>query len=691
MQTTPTPSRGRTLRHAAYGVLATVVGLAAAHLVAAFTVPAASPVLAVGSTVIDLTPTPLKEWAIREFGSADKIILVGSVTVVVLLLAAAAGIIAAKRETVGLLIVVGLAGVAGVLAVLRPGAGPLDLIPALVAAVIASTSLWWLHRIDDQGAAGSSAQADGPSRRGVVLATGGLAAAAVTMGALGRYVTSYRLGGTDIALPVATDPAAAFPQGLEEMYDGITPLQTPNADFYRVDTRLTVPAVDVDSWTLTIDGDVDQEVTLTFDDLAAMGAVERDITLTCVSNEVGGPYVGAARWLGVPAGRRARPGRHRLHQGRPDPLHRRRRDDHLDTAGRRPRRPRLADRDRDERQPLPRENGFPVRMVVPGLYGFVSACKWITRMTLTTYDAEQAYWTERDWAIDAPIKLSSRIDTPRALSKTPAGQVIVGGVAWAQGSGIEKVDVRIDGEAWKPAELGPEVNNDYWRQWFYKWDASAGSALPRRSRHQQGRRRPDRRADGVVPRGVVRDPGDLPHDRVTPHQPHQLPAGRCVAQVPSLPDPAPLTARRSFRINSTFSSRSPIRPPHRTEHLLKAGHHGPHQMASNERQRPMNTKLRTRTLGLAALALTASMSLAACGSESDTDTAAEPTTSETPMESETPAEDRRGGRPPLLTARSVPAAPAFPPRVKAPSRAWSTTRSPPPRRTTRSSRRWSPP
>jgi DMSO/TMAO reductase YedYZ molybdopterin-dependent catalytic subunit len=474
MQTTPAPSRRRTLRHAAYGVLATVVGLAAAHLVAALTVPAASPVLAVGSTVIDLTPTPLKEWAIRQFGSADKLVLVGSVTLVVLLLAAVAGIVAARRETVGLLIVVGLAGVAGVLAVLRPGAGPFDMVPALVAAVVAATALWWLHRLDDRGAAGSSPEGDGPSRRGVVLATGGLAAAAVGMGALGRWVTSYRLGGTDIALPVATDPAASFPQGLEQTYDGISPLRTPNADFYRVDTRLTVPTVDVESWTLTIDGDVDQEVTLTFDDLAAMSTVERDITLTCVSNEVGGPYVGGARWLGVPlADVLAKAGIDvtKANQILSTDVDGMTISTPLDVA--------LDGRDAliaigMNGEPLPREHGFPARMVVPGLYGFVSACKWITRMTLTTYDAEQAYWTEREWATDAPIKLSSRIDTPRPLSRSKAGQVVVGGIAWAQGSGIDKVDVRIDGEAWQPAKLGPEVSDDYWRQWYLEWDATPG-------------------------------------------------------------------------------------------------------------------------------------------------------------------------------------------------------------------------
>lgn len=474
MHTTDQRSRPRTRRHAAYGVLATLVGLAAAHLVAALTVPAASPVLAVGSTVIDLTPTPLKEWAIRQFGSADKLVLVGSVTVVVLLLSALAGILTARRETPGLLVVVGLAGIAGVLAVLRPGAGPLDLLPALVAAAVGATSLWWLHRVDDRAATEPSLRVDGPTRRGVVLATGGLAAAAVAMGALGRWVTSYRLGGTDVALPVATDPASPFPAGLEEAYDGITPLRTPTAEFYRVDTRLTLPTVDVDSWTLTIDGDVDQEVTLTFDDLAAMDTVERDITLTCVSNEVGGPYVGGARWLGVPlAAALARAG---IDSTKADQILSTDVDGMtistpLDVA--------LDGRDAMiaigmNGGPLPRANGFPARMVVPGLYGFVSACKWITRMTLTTYDAEQAYWTERDWATDAPIKISSRVDTPKGLSQTPAGTVVVGGIAWAQGSGIEKVEVRIDGEAWRPAELGPQVADDYWRQWYFEWDAEPG-------------------------------------------------------------------------------------------------------------------------------------------------------------------------------------------------------------------------
>ena len=475
MQTRDQGRRPRTLPHAAYGVLATLVGLAAAHLVAASTVPAASPVLAVGSTVIDLTPTPLKEWAVRELGSADKPVLVGSVIAVVLVLAAVAGVVAARREVAGLLVVVGLAGVAGVLAVLRPGSGPLDLLPALVAAVVAATSLAWLNHLDLRGHdEAMPTAAGGPTRRGVVLAAGGLAAAAAAMGVLGRRVTSLRLGRTDVALPAAADPAPAFPRGLEETYDGITPLRTPTGDFYRVDTRLSVPAVDVDAWTLTVDGDVDREVTLRFDELAAMRTIERDIALTCVSNEVGGPYVGGARWLGVPlADLLARAG---VQSTRADQIL------STDVDGMTISTPLAVALDGRDAMiaigmnggPLPREHGFPARMVVPGLYGFVSACKWITRMTLTTYDAEQAYWTERDWATDAPVKLSSRIDTPRPLSDSAAGTVVIGGVAWAQGVGIDTVEVRIDGGPWRPATLGPQVSDDYWRQWYVEWDAAPG-------------------------------------------------------------------------------------------------------------------------------------------------------------------------------------------------------------------------
>lgn len=470
-----TPSR-TTLSHTLFGVVATLLGMGAAHLVAAFTGPAASPVLAVGSTVIDLTPTPVKEFAVREFGTADKPLLIGSVFLVVLVLAGVAGVLAARRPTLGLGMIAGLAMLAGAAAALRPTAGPLDVLPALVAASVGAAALWWLHRLDQPSQAGAepSPRVDAPSRRGVVLATGGLAALAVTLGALGRQVASYRLGGTDVPLPAAADPAPPLPRGLESTVEDITPLQTPTADFYRIDTRLTLPRVDVEDWTLTIDGDVDEEVVLTFADLGEMRVVERDITLTCVSNEVGGPYVGGARWLGVPL--RDVLDRAGIGSTKADQIL------CTDVDGMTISTPLSVALDgRDSLiaigmngQPLPRANGFPARMVVPGLYGFVSACKWITRMTLTTYDAQQAYWTERDWATDAPIRISSRIDTPRPLSDQEAGRLVVGGIAWAQGVGIERVEVRVDGGPWREAELGPEVDDDYWRQWSWEWDAEPG-------------------------------------------------------------------------------------------------------------------------------------------------------------------------------------------------------------------------
>ncbi|MGB0099884.1 MAG: molybdopterin-dependent oxidoreductase [Nocardioides sp.] len=460
------------LAHAGFGVLATLVGVAAGHLVAALMEPASSPVLVVGSTVIDLTPTPMKEWAIRQFGDSDKTILVGSVMLGVLVLAAVAGLLARRRFAYGAGLLVVLTGIPAVAALTRPGAAFTDVLPSLVAAVAGVASLAWLVRT------GERAQQPGNGRRGVLIASGALALGAAAMGGAGRWIASYRGNLTDVALPAPADPAPAFPAGLDDRVPGISRFRTPTDAFYRVDTRLTLPIVDQDSWTLTIDGDVDEEVTFTFEDLLAMPLMERDITLTCVSNEVGGTYVGAARWLGVPL---------------TDLLERAGIDttsaDQIlstDVDGMTISTPLdLATDGRDAMiavgmngESLTREHGFPARMVVPGLYGFVSACKWITRITLTTYAEQDAYWTERDWATDAPIKISSRIDTPKPLSTVEPGRTVIGGVAWAQHQGgVEGVEVRIDGGAWQQARLGPSAGNDYWRQWYLPWTAETGQHM----------------------------------------------------------------------------------------------------------------------------------------------------------------------------------------------------------------------
>ncbi len=452
---------------AALGVLATLVGMAAGHLVAALLNPAASPVLAVGSTVIDLTPTPVKEWAIAQFGTADKPILIGSVLLGTLLLAGVAGVLAQRSFILGASLLLALVGLAGAAALARPVATVADALPAIAAAAAGLGSLAALTGGVSRDATAPSVS--GPSRRTVLL----LGAAAVAMGAAGQWIGTVRSRISDVVLPVAKDAAGPFPRGLEVEYDGISALRTPTDDFYRVDTRLTVPTVGVDDWSLTIDGDVDNELTFTFDELAAMPLVERDITLNCVSNAVGGPYISSARWLGV------------------------RLTDLLDQAGVGDDADQILSTDVDgftistplevatdgrdamvvigmNGGPLPRERGFPARLLVPGLYGFVGATKWLTKLTLTTYDAEQAYWTERDWATDAPVKIASRVDTPTALASLDPGRVVIGGVAWAQRRGIGRVEVRIDDGDWEPAELGPEVSVDYWRQWYLAWDATSG-------------------------------------------------------------------------------------------------------------------------------------------------------------------------------------------------------------------------
>lgn len=452
------------------GAVAALAGAAAGHVVAAATDPATSPVLAVGSTVIDLTPTPVKEWAVATFGTWDKPLLIGSVLLGALALAALAGLLARRRFAAGAATVVGLAAVTGAAALTRPAASPLDALPAVVTALVGVGVLALLVRPGGRPRSGEGT-ATGASRRAVL---GAAALGAAALAGAGEWLARLRTGPGDVTLPAAAKPAGELPQGLERTVPGVSPLQTPTKDFYRVDTRLALPTVDVDSWRLTIDGDVEQEVSFSYAQLLAMPLVEKDITLTCVSNEVGGTYVGAARWLGVPL--RTLLDRAGIDDTRADQLFSTDVDGFTIST---PLEVALDGRDTlvavgMNGAPLPVRNGFPARLVTPGLYGFVGATKWLSRLTLTTYDDAQAYWTQRDWATDAPIKIATRIDTPRPLSTSDAGQVVIGGVAWAQHRGIDGVEVQIDGGPWQPAELGPDVGVDYWRQWFLRWDAKPG-------------------------------------------------------------------------------------------------------------------------------------------------------------------------------------------------------------------------
>jgi DMSO/TMAO reductase YedYZ molybdopterin-dependent catalytic subunit len=257
---------------------------------------------------------------------------------------------------------------------------------------------------------------------------------------------------------------------------GIAPFYTPNDEFYRVDTALDVPAIDPATWSLRIHGMVEREITLSFDELLQLPAIERDITMTCVSNQVGGGYVGTARWIGIPLGTvlemaGVRDGADQIVSrsidgmtiGTPTAVALDGRDAMLAVAM--------------NGEPLPPVNGFPVRMLVPGLYGYVSATKWLVDIELTTFAAYDPYWVQRGWAAQAPIKTMARIDAPRPLAQLAAGTVMVGGVAWAQHRGIERVEVRFDGADWHEAMLAAVDTIDTWRQWSFAWTAGPGRHL----------------------------------------------------------------------------------------------------------------------------------------------------------------------------------------------------------------------
>ncbi|THA56809.1 molybdopterin-dependent oxidoreductase [Streptomyces sp. A1136] len=512
-------SGGRGARRAAgavCGLLAAFAGLAAARLAAAVVRPEASPVTAVGGAVVDRTPPVVKEWAVRSLGTADKPVLTLGIVVVLGLVAVAAGVLAVRRPRAGIAVAACFGLVGAVAALGRPGATWKDALPSLLGGLVAA---WVLHfavraatrrrpagtgGTGDGGASGTGG-AGSLDRRGfgrLVLAT-----TAVSAGAwyAGRRLGAYGSAGAttsraDLVVPPPAVPAPPVPAGAQVRARGVSPFLTPARDFYRVDTALVVPRVDAADWRLRVHGDgVTKPLTLDLRALLARPLVEHDITLTCVSNEVGGPYAGNARWLGVRLADLLREAgvRPPSRGGRADQLVARSVDGM--TIGT----PIEAVMDGREAllavgmngEPLPFAHGFPVRMVVPGLYGYVSACKWLSELRLTTFAAYDAYWVRRSWAQQAPVKTQSRIDTPRPLAEPAAGRVVVAGVAWALHRGVSRVEVRVDGGPWQEARLADSDGDDTWRQWLWPWEATPGRhtlevrATDRTGAVQTGKRR----------------------------------------------------------------------------------------------------------------------------------------------------------------------------------------------------------
>ena len=385
---------------------------------------------------------------------------------------------ALRRPSVGYagLAVFGLIGIAASLT--RPASQAIDALPALLGGIAGALMLSRFLRARAQSPTTTPQELPTPGgidRRRFFLTGAAGAAAALVAGGVGRvFARRFEADESRAAVHLpATSTTSQPPAGADLRVPGLSPFITPNEEFYRVDTALLVPAVKAETWQLSIHGMVDRELTLTFDQLMGRPLMERDITLACVSNEVGGEYVGNARWLGAPL-------KAILEEAGVDPLADQLVSRSVDgfTVGT----PTAVVMDgRDAMlaiamngEALPLDHGFPVRMVVPGLYGYVSATKWLVDLELTTFDAFDAYWIRRGWAQEAVIKTQSRIDTPRSNARAPAGTVPVAGVAWAQHRGIAAVELRVDGGPWIPAELSVEDTVDTWRQWLVRWDATAG-------------------------------------------------------------------------------------------------------------------------------------------------------------------------------------------------------------------------
>lgn len=450
------------------GLVGVGVALAVAELFIGFIGKGRSVVTSIGDWVIDISPEPLVKWAINTFGTSDKLVLVISIVVVVLLLGAVVGSMAVRRLGMAVLAF----GAAGVLGVVLVSTDPVTNVTVstmaiILAVIVGAGAMAALVRkrrsiVTDQ------------DRRAFINSIGVATVFVGVGGVVGRNLVNSIASASEraeIALPVVEQEPIISAAAAQ--VDGAVPIITPNADFYLIDTALRPPPINLALWTLTIKGMVDREITLTFDDLVELSKTERVVTLSCVSNSVGGSLVGTAKWLGVPL------------------------SDVLDMAGVQEGATQIIGRSVDDftvgfpteaaydgrdaliaigmnDEPLPTEHGYPARLVVSGLYGYVSATKWLSEIELTTWDAFDAYWVPKGWSKVGPIKTQSRIDTPQRNARIDVGPRRVAGVAWAPNIGIAGVELSVDGGPWQAAILGEALSDNAWRQWYVDWDATEG-------------------------------------------------------------------------------------------------------------------------------------------------------------------------------------------------------------------------
>ena len=475
-----------------------LAGVAAAQVVTGLLNERATPVQLMAEVVIEKTPGPVAEALIHVVGRNDKPILVAGVTLAIIGLGALAGVLTSRRAVFGHAVFWAMAVVALLAAMSRPDFAPLSLLSLGVGVVV------WTILLDYLTGAARPRPTLEASRRRFLLNSGGVAVAAVAVAAgvrlVGRSRAAVESSRRLLRLPVTR---GAVPSGAARGAPaGLVPWRVPNNDFYRIDTALVVPAVDPAGWRLRIHGLVDREITIGYHELLGRGITEDWVTICCVSNPVGGDLIGNAWWSGV------------------------RIADLLREAGVHPDADAVKQTSKDgwtcgtpiealtddrnamlavamNGEPLPVEHGFPVRMIVPGLYGFVSATKWVVDLEVTKFADFSAFWTERGWSSRGPVKTQSRVEVPRDGGDVKTGSVRVGGHAWAQHTGITKVEYRLDGSAWQEAELGRVPGNDTWVQWAGAVDVQAGDhRLTVRATDRSGYTQTSVRTD-VVPDGAT--------------------------------------------------------------------------------------------------------------------------------------------------------------------------------------------
>jgi len=491
----------------ALGVVSAGAGLAVSELVSGLLHQRVSPVVAVAESIIQLTPGAVVEAVISVVGHHDKALLITLTLVGLVVLSAAIGILALRSLLWAELAFLAL-GVVLLLAVQdRLTESTARYLPAVAGVgttmVVLAVLRPWVHERAAPLDASSGAVGARTPRRDFLALAGVVGLCALAVGGTGRVLAHGRaaIDAARRTLDLAVTRGRP-PNGVEVGVDGIAPWVTSQDDFYRIDTALAIPQVLPEEWELRIHGMVDEELTLTYDDLVGRGLTEHWLTLCCVSNEVGGDLISNAWFAGVRTAELlaevgVSPDADAVKSTSADGW----------TCGT-PLAALTDDRDAlfavaMNGEPLTPEHGFPVRMVVPGLYGYVSATKWVVDLEVTRFDDFRAFWTERGWSAEGPVKTQSRIDVPGDGDDLSVGEVAIGGVAWAQHTGVAAVEVRVDEGDWVAAKLGADGSIDSWRQWSYVWDATEGDhTLQVRATDASGYTQTGDEAD-VVPDGAT--------------------------------------------------------------------------------------------------------------------------------------------------------------------------------------------